>query len=318
VPPARDPRSAAFEVEPAEAGARLDQLLARRLGLSRSEVRGLLATGAVRVDGRPQAAGEKGARVAAGARVEVARFARRAEMRIRPAREPGFRILASGPGWLALDKPAGVAVRPRDEEETGTLAGFAVALHPEMQGVGEGGLTSGVVHRIDVDTSGVVLFATDAAAWERLRRAFRRHRVVKVYRALVLGEIADEGRADVTLAVTRHRPARVRVVGDARAGGSGARRCRLAWRVRERLAGACLVEVSLETGFLHQIRATLAHLGAPIAGDRVYGPTAEADPSGAKRQMLHAARIELDEITAESPDPPDFRAALERLRARCG
>jgi 23S rRNA pseudouridine1911/1915/1917 synthase len=316
VPPAAEPRSAAFEVEPAEAGARLDQLLARRLALSRSEVRGLLASGAVSVDGRRQGADDKGSRVAAGARVAVARFARRAEMRIRPAAEPRFRVLASGPGWLALDKPAGVAVRPRDEEEAGSLAGFAVALHPEMQDVGEGGLRSGVVHRIDVDTSGVVLFATEAEVWERLRRAFRRHRVVKVYRALALGSLPDEGRADVTLAVTRHHPARVRVVGAAREGESGARRCRLAWRVRERLAGACLVEVTLETGFLHQIRATLAHLGAPIAGDRVYGPPAGADPTGAARQMLHAARVELDEIAAESPDPADFVAALERLRAR--
>jgi 23S rRNA pseudouridine1911/1915/1917 synthase len=316
VPPAREPRSAAFEVEPAEAGARLDQLLARRLALSRSEVRGLLARGAVRVDGRRQGAGDKGARVAAGARVEVERVARRAELVIRPAPEPRFAVLASGPGWLALDKPPRVAVHPRDEEETGTLANFAVALHPELQGVGEGGLRSGVVHRIDLDTSGVVLMATRESAWQRLRVAFRRHRVEKRYRALALGELADVGRADVALVVAQHRPARVRVVEAGRAQEAGARRCRLAWRVCEHFAGGCLVELELETGFLHQIRATLAHLGAPVAGDRVYGLPADADPSSASRQMLHAARVRFEEIAAESPDPPDFLAALARLRAR--
>jgi 23S rRNA pseudouridine1911/1915/1917 synthase len=315
--PEAEPRSAAFEVEAAEAGARLDAVLARRLALSRSEVRGLLARGAVSVDGRTQRAGDKGARVAAGTRVEVARVVRRAELRIQPAREPGFAVLARGPGWLALDKPAGVAVRPHAEEETGTLANFAAALHPELQGVGEGGLRSGVVHRIDVDTSGAVLFATEDAAWRRLRDAFRRHRVEKRYRALALGALAPVGRVELALVVAQHRPARVRVALDpARAPGS--RRCRLAWRVVERFAGACLVEVELETGFLHQIRASLAHLHAPVAGDRVYGPAPELDPSAAPRQMLHAARVAFEEIEAESPDPPDFALACARLRARAG
>jgi 23S rRNA pseudouridine1911/1915/1917 synthase len=318
VTPDAEPRSAAFEVEAAEAGARLDQLLARRLELSRAEVRGLLARGAVRLDGRTQRPSDKAARVAEGARVQVERVARRADLRIRPALEPRFAVLSQGPGWLALDKPPGAAVRPHAEDETGTLANFAVALHPEMQGVGEAGLRSGVVHRIDVDTSGAVLFATEAATWQRLRDAFRRHRVEKRYRALALGALAPVGRVELWLAVAQHRPARVRVVEPARAGAAGARRCRLAWQVIERLPGACLVEVELETGFLHQIRVTLAHLRAPVAGDRVYGPPPELDPSGAGRQLLHAARVAFEEIEAVSPDPPDLAAAWARLRARAG
>ena len=304
-----------FEVAADAAGTRLDAFLARRLGLSRSETRWLLARGAVRVDGRAREAGDKGLRLAAGARVAVAAFTRRGERRIAPRAEPARPVLARGPGWLALDKPAGVPVHPREEEETGTLANFVAALHPEVQGVGEGGLRSGVLHRLDLDTSGVVLFATQPGAWSRLRQAFRRHRVAKRYRAIALGSLPDEGSAELGLVVAQHRPARVRVVepGEAAAGGA-VRRTRLRWRVRERLAGACLVEVDLETGFLHQIRVSLAHLGAPLAGDRVYGPAAERDPSGAARQMLHAARVAFEEIEAESPDPPDLRAALDRLR----
>jgi 23S rRNA-/tRNA-specific pseudouridylate synthase len=87
---------------------------------------------------------------------------------------------------------------------------------------------------------------------------------------------------------------------------------RLSWRRLETLGPAALVEVSLETGFLHQIRATFAHRGHPVAGDRRYGPA--ADPTGAPRQMLHAAALELDEVRVESPDPPDFAALLARLR----
>ncbi|MBW2237244.1 MAG: RNA pseudouridine synthase [Deltaproteobacteria bacterium] len=88
---------------------------------------------------------------------------------------------------------------------------------------------------------------------------------------------------------------------------------RLAWRVVERLRGGCLVEVDMETGFLHQVRVTLAHLGAPLAGDRVYGPAPEADPSGGARHMLHAASLEWEEIRPESPDPPGQSARAPRL-----
>ena len=302
---------ARLEVCEAEAGARLDVFLARRLGLSRADARALLARGAVALDGRIAELAAKGLALEAGARVDVMGAAPRAAQR--PAAEPelGFAVLAEGPGWLVLDKPAGVPVHPLAEDERGTLLNFAVARHPEMLGIGEGGLRSGVVHRLDVDTSGCLALAISEPAWRRLREAFRRHRVSKTYRAIALGALRERGELELPLVVARHRPARVRA---ALPGERGARATRLAWRVRERLRGAVLVEVDLETGFLHQVRATLAHLGAPLAGDRLYGPPAEGDPSGAARQMLHAARLSYAELSAESPDPPDFREVLDRLR----
>lgn len=304
-----------FEVDGRAAGSRLDAFLGERLGLSRAETRRLLARGVVRVDGRARDAGAKGERLLMGARVEVAPFTPRADQCILPAPELALTVLAEGPDWLALDKPPGMPVHPYREDERATAAGYAVHLRPQMQGVGEGGLRSGVVHRLDVDTSGVLLLATQDAAWRRLRRAFRRHRVAKRYRAIALGDLEESGRVELDLRVARHRPARVAVAepGRARAPGS-VRQTRLAWRVLERLRGGCLVEVDLETGFLHQVRVSLAHLGAPLAGDRVYGPAPEADPSGAARHMLHAASLEWEEVRAESPDPPDFAAVLERLR----
>ncbi len=302
-----------LEVGREAAGERLDAFLATGLGISRAEARRLLARGRVALDGRTASASAKGLRLSEGARVELAAFAPEAAARPIAEARPGFPVLARGPGWLALDKPPGVPVHPLEPDETGTLLNFAVAEEPGLHGVGEGGLRSGVVHRLDSDTSGVVLLATDEPTWQRLRAAFAAHRVRKRYRAVVLGALPDRGRADVGLVVAQHRPARVRVVApdDPR---PGVRPGRLAWVVRERLRGACLLEVDLETGFLHQVRATLAHLGAPVAGDRRYGPAAEADPSGAGRQLLHAASVDVDEIRAESPDPPDFAAALDRLR----
>jgi 23S rRNA pseudouridine1911/1915/1917 synthase len=240
----------------------------------------------------------------------VAAFARPGERRALPDPDAPLAVLAAGPGWLALDKPAGVPVHPLAEEERGTVLNALIARHPGVHGVGEGGLRSGIVHRLDVDTSGVLLVATEAAAFERLREAFRRHRVEKVYRALVGGLVREAGAAELPLALARHRPARVRV---AAPGERGARAARLAWRPLERFAAATLVEVRPRTGFLHQIRVAMAHLGHPVLGDRAY-----ADPSSAgaaPRHMLHASELAFEEVRAASPDPPDFRELLAALRA---
>jgi len=305
-------RAVEFTVESTEAGARLDAVLAARLSLSRAAARRLLERGAVRVDGRRASERAKGRPLAAGARVEIAAFTPPDEARpVADAAAP-LVVLAEGSGWLAVDKPAGVPVHPLEPDETGTLLNALIARHPEVAGVGEGGLRCGVVHRLDVDTSGVLVFATDEAAWSRLRDAFAAHRVAKTYRALVRGTPPDAGRAELWLAVGAHRPARVRVV---EASAPGARRATLAWRLRERFAEASLVEVALETGFLHQVRVTLAELGHPVLGDRVYGAAASGEETP-PRQMLHAARLALDEITAVSPDPADFAACLATLRTR--
>lgn len=317
-----------LKVEPHEAGQRLDAFLAARLGTTRVAARRLLARGTARVldltGAAARAAGAKGARVVAGERVAVDEFTPAERQRPAPAPDLAVRILAEGPGWIAVDKPAGVPVHPLEEDEEGTLLGALVAAHPEMFGLGEGGLRSAVLHRLDVDTSGAVLFARDAATWERLRDAFRAHRVHKRYRALVAGRPPDALRIEVALVVARHRPARVRVLeAGAAARDPHARVARLSLRTLERFepadgagAGApgpaALLEVDLETGFLHQIRASLAHRGWAVLGDRVYAEAAVA--AAAPRQMLHASHVAVDEIDVASPDPADFAAVLAALR----
>lgn len=293
------------------AGRRLDVWLAEQLGIGRAGVRRLLESGAVRVEGRSLERRDKSAPLEAGRHIAIADFAAPTDRRAIPDAAQPLAVLASGAGWIALDKPAGMPVHPLRNDETGTLLNALVARHSEVHGVGEGGLRSGVAHRLDVDTSGVVLFGTEEATWQRLRDAFRAHRVEKVYRALVRGRLEGEGEQRVSLAVARHKPAFVRVVPS---GQPGSRRTSLAWRALEHGAFATLVEVRPRTGFLHQIRATLASMGHPLCGDANYGALLEGDdPSGAHRHLLHAARVAVDEVAAESPNAPDFAAACERL-----
>jgi len=303
-----------LEVGDADAGSRLDVFLAERLELSRSQARRLLARGAVRIGSRILSENAKGERVRPGVTVLVSRFSRPENQRAVAEPDVPLVVLAQGTGWLAIDKPAGTPVHPLDPEETGTALNALIARHPEVHGVGEAGLRSGVVHRLDVDTSGVLLFATREDVWNRLRAAFSEHRVTKVYRAVVRGELAGDGAVELGFVTARHRPAVVRVVDEGELSRArGVRRGSLRWRCLERFSEATLIEVKPRTGHLHQIRATFAHLGFPIAGDPVYGRA--GDSTGAPRQMLHAAHLAFEEVLAASPDPADFREICARLRA---
>jgi len=307
----------AATVPPDRGGIRLDQFLAATLGASRAEARRVLEAGVVvvSVDGRHVKLRDKGQRLRVGSELCVLDYRPREDWRIEPDSdsEAIAGVLDSGSGWLAVDKRAGAPVHPLRFGETGTVLNRVAFLHPEVHGVGEGALRSGVVHRLDVDTSGVLLVATEQAAWDRLRAGFREHRVEKIYRAIVEGNLDAEMELELGLLVARHRPAQVRVVdpsGPEKRGG--------VWqavqvvRPLEALAGATLVEVRPRTGFLHQIRATLAHLGHPVLGDRVYA--GEASRRRAGRHQLHAAALRFDEIDVSSPDPADFATLLEKLR----
>lgn len=283
-----------------EAGGRIDRVLGRRLGLSRQATWQLLREGRVQCDGRVLGLRDKGKALRAGQTLAVAPFVRPAERRARANPQLSLTVAAAGADWLIIDKPAGMPVHPLTPGETGTLMNAVIARHPAIHGVGEGGLRSGVAHRLDVETSGLVLLALTEARWRQFRRAFTEHRITKRYLALVHGRPADEGQVELHLAITQHRPARVRVV---EPDHPDSRRCALAWQVRESFAETTLIEVDLHTGFLHQIRVMLAHLGHAVVGDAVYAGA----PAGPGRLMLHAYRLELDaEVRAEAAPPVDF------------
>jgi 23S rRNA pseudouridine1911/1915/1917 synthase len=290
-------------------GARLDRFLSAQLGVSRARVRHLLEVGRVSRAGRALSLSDKSLRVVPGDRFEVSGSLRAEDEQPIPRPDLDWHLVDEGEGWLVVDKPVGCGVHPLRPDEDDTVLNAVVARRPDILGVGEGGLRSGVVHRLDVDTTGALLFATDAPTWKRLRGAFSEHRAVKRYVALLTGRFEKARRVDLPLSVTRHHPAHVSVVTE------GGHPTREYVRPIEIFADATYVEVRLETGFLHQIRATMAHLGHPIVGDLEYGDTERARPVEVARPMLHAAHLTVDEIAVEIPLPEDFAAALAVLRS---
>lgn len=317
-----------FTVEGPDAGTRLDVFLARSLEISRAQSRRLLARGAVSLDGRKLVERDKGVALMADAVLEVESFRPPSEQSPLPEPEGGAAaptVLAEGDGWLVVDKPPGMPVHPLNEGETGTVLNAIVERHPEVVGVGEGGLRCGVVHRLDVWTSGALVVATREDVWRRLRSAFSDHRVSKRYLALVEGELRTGGAGGVLemelgLVMARHRPARVRVVRPDEAESPAVRPVSQTVRLLESYGGeASLLEVRPRTGFLHQIRVTLAYLGHPLIGDRTYAArrrddrTDWAEVCGATRHMLHAAEVEVDEVRAEAAAAPDFVRCRDKL-----
>jgi 23S rRNA pseudouridine1911/1915/1917 synthase len=278
-----------IEVGSEHAGERADRFLADSLGLTRGYVRRLLRRGAVELGGQIPA---KGCVLRAGDRLIVAEFRHPSEGPIATP-ELELPVLSEAGGLIALDKPAGLPTHPLDYDETGTALNAALARHPEIRDVGEGGLQCGVVHRLDRDTSGVLVFALTEPAWKAARLAFAERRVHKCYRARVHGVPAERGSVALRL---DHRGARMRVVSQ-----GGREAITRITSVRDDGESA-LVELELVTGVMHQIRATLAHLGHPVVGDRLYGSTAD-EP----RHWLHATEIRIDAFQASSTPPPELR-----------
>ena len=293
-----------------EQGQRLDKFLCQALTLSRREALRLLENGLVKLNGHTVSRRDKGRLLEPRSVIELENPDAVLGGLITPEPEAPLYLLAEGNGYVVVNKAAGQAVMPLRTNETGTVLNALVARYPQLQDVGEGGLRSGVVHRLDTDTSGTLVVAIRDDTWLRLRRAFKEHRTTKLYYALVHGQLWGVGQENMHLTITQHRPAKVSVVVTPT---SSSRHCDLRWRALETFEKATLLEVSLGTGFLHQIRAMFAHKGHPVIGDKTYGT--ETDRFGAARQMLHAASIRVEDVEAQSPNPADFREALDCLKS---
>jgi 23S rRNA pseudouridine1911/1915/1917 synthase len=293
-------------------GLRLDAALARLLGLSRTAAADLVEQGAVHLDGGPAG---KADRVAAGAWLEV-------DLPDRPtapppaAPVPGLRVVYEDDDLVVVDKPVGVAAHPSPGWTGPTVTGgLAAAGHRiATSGADE---RQGVVHRLDVGTTGLMVLAKSEAAYSALKAAFRERTVDKRYAALVQGH-PDPLRGTIDAPIDRH-PA-----GDGRwAVVAGGKPSVTHYDTAEAFRAASLLDVRLETGRTHQIRVHLAAVRHPCVGDVTYG----ADPTlaarlGLTRQWLHARRLAFAhpgdgrEMVFESPPPPDLAAALELLRAQ--
>ena len=298
-------------VPPFVVGERLDGFLVRFGGepdRSRAEWQRLIGEEAIQLNGLPSKPSQ---RVVPGDRVLVAPVVRHVELA--PQQDVPFDVIFEDSAMIVVDKPAGVVVHPAPGNETGTLVNGLLARFPELRDE-TGDLRPGIVHRLDKDTSGLLVVGRTSAAVADLQLQMQSRSTEKRYLILVRGNIAeDEGLIDAPIARdVRHRQ-RMAV----RAGGRGAQ---TRFWVRERFGDFSLVEALLLTGRTHQLRVHFSTIGHPVAGDPTYS---RARPlSGLQRQFLHACLLRLRspcdqrEHVFRSALPPDLTDVLERLRRR--
>jgi 23S rRNA pseudouridine1911/1915/1917 synthase len=288
-----------LNVTAADAGERLDTFLAGPLG-SRARAQRLIDDGLVLVDGAPR---PKRHRLRGGERIAV----EEAEPPPQDDRSDApYEVRYEDGDLLVVDKPAGVVVHPARGHRTGTLA-------QALAGRAAGGpepWRAGIVHRLDRDTSGLLVVAKSEEAHRRLRALMKARRIEREYLALVEGRPpARTGTIDAPLGRDRRERKRISVDSDV------PRTAVTHFAVERALPGSTLLRVRLETGRTHQIRAHLQAIGHPVAGDPQYG---RPGLYGLERQFLHAARLAFDHpmtrrrVDVESPLPQDLVAALER------
>jgi 23S rRNA pseudouridine1911/1915/1917 synthase len=284
---------------------RLDLVVSRAFGLSRRAARDAVRAGRVDLDG--STVSEPGSEVPENARI-THHPGRPARHRVRTR----LSVLAEDSDFVIVDKPAGLLTVPTAERESDTLLARVLDyLHHRYRRRP----FAGVVHRIDRDTSGTVVFARNREALRYLQDLFKRHAIEREYVALVEGRPPAFGRLDADLV----RDAGLGRRGIARRGETGVRAV-TRYRVLEQWPGAALVSVRLETGRTHQIRVHFSAAGHPVLGDPAYRRSPAPPPIDVPRQMLHARRLGFrhpqtgSPVAAESPLPADFADAIAALR----
>ena len=300
---ARSPKLV-LSVEPELAGLRLDQALARLLpGESRTRLAGLVEGGAVLVDGdrvrpRPKLRG--------GERLEVTLLPRPEESALRPE-EIALEVVHEDDDILVVVKPAGLVVHPGSGNWAGTMLNALLHRVPSLKGLPR----AGIVHRLDKETSGLLVVAKTETAMQDLVRQLQARTVKRTYLAIVRGAVPDKGTVDAPIGRHPTQRTRMAIVPTGKPAVTH-------YRVRERFAAHALVECDLETGRTHQIRVHLASIGHPLEGDPVYGAR------GARRllrQALHAWKLAFihpgsgKPVRFTAPPPPDFEALAESLRS---
>jgi 23S rRNA pseudouridine1911/1915/1917 synthase len=293
-----------FSVAESQAGSRLDRALAERREIgTRAAAERLVRDGLVTVDG---SAKPKSHRLEAGSVVEVELPA--SADGLRPER-PTVPVVHADEHLVVVEKPAGMTVHPGAGTGEGTLAAQLVSLGA----AGGDADRPGIVHRLDRDTSGLLVVARSEEAFATLQEMIRRREVERRYRALVRGRPRSRsGRIDAAIGRDRRDPTRRSL--DTEEG-----RDAVTWfEVVETMPGHALLDVLLETGRTHQIRVHLAAIELPVSGDPSYGVKGDL---GLDRQFLHAHRLRFvhpvteEELDLESPLPPDLDAALDRARS---
>lgn len=305
-----------------QAGQRLDRFLVDVTpGLSRARAKAILEAGQVRVDGHRV---RKGDPLVEGNVVEVSGELPPQDFTPVATADVALTVRYEDADVVVVEKPAGVPTHPLRPDETGTLVNALLARYPEMAAVGFHLREPGLLHRLDTDTTGLLLAARNKAAFEALRAATAEEKLEKRYLALVEGRMAGDGVVEFPLVPHRKDPKRVEAVTEHV-------RLRAAvkphpattrWRVAKEQGEYTLVEVSLTRAFRHQVRAHLAAIGHPLVGDVLYrGPAIPPDVAqGFARHCLHASEIHFPHpvtgaaVRVVSPLPDDLTGLMHRLR----
>ena len=293
------------------AGSRADAGLAKMLGLSRSAVAELLDAGAASSGGKAIGKSDK---LATDQIVEIELVQKRDNLQIESEFVADFRVVFQDEHIIVVDKPAGVAAHPSVGWDGPTVPGALLALGIQLSTSGAQE-RQGIVQRLDVGTSGLMVLAKSELAYSRLKQAFRDRRVSKIYHALVQGHL-DPLAGTFDAPIARHPKSEFKFHV-----AEGGKDSVTHYETLEMLRAASLVEVNLETGRTHQIRVHFSAFRHPLVGDTMYG----ADPTLAAklkldRQWLHAMKLSFEHpvtgelVAFESSYPADLNAALESLR----
>ncbi|GAC1313873.1 MAG: RluA family pseudouridine synthase [Ktedonobacteraceae bacterium] len=298
-----------WSVQAYEVGQRLDLYLTSMLGdISRTAAQQLILAGSVLVNGRTS---KPGYALRVGEEVQVVQLTPKPAIRsTRPALLP-LALVYEDNDLMVVNKAAGMVVHPAHGHSDDTLVNALLAYYPDLQGAE--GLRPGIVHRLDKDTSGLIIVAKNAQTQAALIEQMRRHEIIKIYQALVEGVVSlDRGSIDAPIGRDpRHRQQMAITA-------SGSKEARTHFRVLERFHRHTLLLLQLETGRTHQIRVHLKAIGHPVVGDPVYGSGTSFGSPPLQRQFLHAYQLAFTHpstgktLELEAPLPADLESVLSQ------
>ena len=298
-----------WKIDEEQAGQRLDRyLVAIQENISRTTAQQMVAEGTVLVNGRPS---KPGYALRIGDEVQVLQKAARSYTGTAKPQPLALDIIYEDSDLLVVNKAAGMVVHPAPGHSDDTLVNALLAYYPDLRGCE--GLRPGIVHRLDKDTSGVLVIAKNAETQAALIEQMKQHKVIKRYLALVDGVVSlDQGSIDAPIGRDPRHRQQMAITAVA------SREARTHFRVLERFQRHTLLLLQLETGRTHQIRVHLQAIGHPVVGDPVYGASKVHGKITLNRQFLHACQLTFTHprtgkvIDVEAPLPVDLDAVLQQ------
>lgn len=300
-----------FHIDSEHAGARLDLLVSELSGLTRSQVQRMIEKGLLTVNGDPSKANYK------AQTNDLIRLSMVEQSEELLSEDLPLEILYRDDFLIVVNKPAGMVVYPAAGHSRGTLMN-AIAFHAKKLASIGGPLRPGVVHRLDKDTSGVMVIALEDKTYYDLVEQFSERTMSRRYRALIFGNLKDNN-GEISLRIGRSESDRKKMSTQSKQG----KEALTAWKVIERFQGATLIEATLGTGRTHQIRVHFASIGHAVLGDRTYGSKTSVELNRKKvtfpRQMLHAELlgfthpITREHLEFRTPVPEDMEEKIQEL-----